>query len=153
MNRSRRSIWKLLKRSSFSTPTLVSILKYRKNRTICSKLLSACTLELVRLFSLSRSDVSPHADLYSSARPGKVCVPILASQIDDFNPETVPTVGKLLLELEYRARTGDTTADWSKTSLRPYVELFERHCEAIVKAKTREARGESLVHFPFLFLG
>ncbi|GAA5959939.1 hypothetical protein JCM3765_000653 [Sporobolomyces pararoseus] len=72
---------------------------------------------------------------------GKVCVPILASQIDDFNPDTVPTVGKLLLELEHRARTGDTAADWSKTSLRPYVELFERHAEAIVKAKTREARA------------
>ncbi|GAA5994724.1 hypothetical protein JCM5350_001480 [Sporobolomyces pararoseus] len=80
---------------------------------------------------------------------GKVCVPILASQIDDFNPETVPTVGKLLLELEYRARTGDTTADWSKTSLRPYVELFERHCEAIVKAKTRELRAANAKSMEF----
>ncbi|GAA5837079.1 hypothetical protein JCM5353_002488 [Sporobolomyces roseus] len=71
---------------------------------------------------------------------GKVCVPILASQIDDFDPDTVPTVGKLLLELEMLARRGDTAADWSKTSLRPYVELFERHAENIVKAKTREKK-------------
>ncbi|GAA5857002.1 hypothetical protein JCM3766R1_001927, partial [Sporobolomyces carnicolor] len=71
---------------------------------------------------------------------GKVCVPIVASQIDDFDPDTVPTVGKLLLELEHHARKGDYQADWSKTSLAPYVDLFERHAEAVVKAKTRETR-------------
>jgi len=69
-------------------------------------------------------------------------VPILASQIDDFDPDTVPTVGKLLLELEMLARRGDTAAEWSKTSLRPYVELFERHAENIVKAKTREKKSK-----------
>ncbi|GAA6063483.1 hypothetical protein JCM10212_000999 [Sporobolomyces blumeae] len=80
---------------------------------------------------------------------GKVCVPILASQIDDFNPDEVPTVGKLLLELELLARRGDTQADWSKTSLRPYVELFERHAEAVVKARGREKRAANAMSIEF----
>lgn len=73
---------------------------------------------------------------------GKVCVPIVASEIDAFDPDEVPTVGKLLVELEHLARRGDTHADWSKTSLAPYVAVFEQHAEDIVKAKTRDARGE-----------
>ncbi|GAA6012362.1 hypothetical protein JCM11491_007110 [Sporobolomyces phaffii] len=72
---------------------------------------------------------------------GKVCVPIVASEIDAFDPDQVPTVGKLLVELEHLARKGDTHADWSKTSLAPYVAVFERHAEDIVKAKTRDARA------------
>ncbi|GAA5860389.1 hypothetical protein JCM1840_000243 [Sporobolomyces johnsonii] len=72
---------------------------------------------------------------------GKVCVPLLASQIDAFDPDQVPTVGKLLLELEQLARRGDTQADWGKTSLRPYVELFERHAEMVAKTRARETKA------------
>lgn len=81
---------------------------------------------------------------------GKVCVPILASEIDSFDPDTVPTVGKLLFELEELSRRGDTAADWGKTSLRPYVEVFERHAEAVAKERAREVKGESrrLPSFP-----
>lgn len=74
---------------------------------------------------------------------GKVCVPLLASQIDSFDPDTVPTVGRLLLELEDLARRGDSSADWGKTSLRPYVELFERHAEGVVRDRAREVKGQS----------
>lgn len=73
-----------------------------------------------------------------------MCVPILASQIDAFDPDSVPTVGKLLLELEELSRRGDTAADWGKTSLRPYVELFEKHAEAVAKEHTRGVKGECL---------
>lgn len=82
---------------------------------------------------------------------GKVCVPILASQIDAFDPDSVPTVGKLLLELEELSRRGDTAADWGKTSLRPYVELFEKHAEAVAKEHTRGVKGEYF-EAPFRFL-
>ncbi|POY74817.1 hypothetical protein BMF94_2090 [Rhodotorula taiwanensis] len=80
---------------------------------------------------------------------GKVCVPILASQIDSFDPDTVPTVGKLLLELEELSRRGDTAADWGKTSLRPYVELFERHAEAVAKEKAREVKAAKAMSMEF----
>ncbi|GAA5896929.1 hypothetical protein JCM8208_006115 [Rhodotorula glutinis] len=73
---------------------------------------------------------------------GKVCVPLLASQIDAFDPDTVPTVGKLLLELEQLSRRGDLQADWGKTSLKPYVELFERHAEGVAKERARAVKAE-----------
>ncbi|GAA6002382.1 hypothetical protein JCM10207_001091 [Rhodosporidiobolus poonsookiae] len=68
---------------------------------------------------------------------GKVCVPILASQIDSFDPDTVPTVGKLLLEIEALVRQGYKDGDWSRTSLKPYVEILERHAEGIAKERVR----------------
>ncbi|TKA54269.1 hypothetical protein B0A53_03360 [Rhodotorula sp. CCFEE 5036] len=80
---------------------------------------------------------------------GKVCVPILASQIDAFDPDSVPTVGKLLLELEELSRRGDTAADWGKTSLRPYVELFEKHAEAVAKEHTRGVKAEKAMSMEF----
>ncbi|BGP32032.1 p48 polypeptide of DNA primase [Rhodotorula toruloides] len=80
---------------------------------------------------------------------GKVCVPLLASQIDSFDPDTVPTVGRLLLELEDLARRGDSSADWGKTSLRPYVELFERHAEGVVRDRAREVKAEKAVSMEF----
>lgn len=80
---------------------------------------------------------------------GKVCVPILASQIDAFDPDSVPTVGKLLLELEELSRRGDTAADWGKTSLRPYVELFEKHAEAVAKERTRGVKAEKAMSMEF----
>ncbi|CEQ39037.1 SPOSA6832_00509, partial [Sporobolomyces salmonicolor] len=80
---------------------------------------------------------------------GKVCVPLLASQIDAFDPDQVPTVGKLLLELEQLARRGDTQADWGKTSLRPYVELFERHAEMVTKTRARETKAANAYSVEF----
>ncbi|GAA5861677.1 hypothetical protein JCM3774_002667 [Rhodotorula dairenensis] len=80
---------------------------------------------------------------------GKVCVPILASQIDAFDPDSVPTVGKLLVELEELSRRGDTAADWGKTSLRPYVELFEKHAEAVAKEHTRGVKAEKAMSMEF----
>ncbi|BGP39961.1 p48 polypeptide of DNA primase [Rhodotorula kratochvilovae] len=80
---------------------------------------------------------------------GKVCVPLLASQIDAFDPDTVPTVGKLLLELEDLSRRGDLHADWGKTSLRPYVEVFERHAEGVAKERAREVKAEKAQSMEF----
>ncbi|BGP55421.1 hypothetical protein JCM8202_003749 [Rhodotorula sphaerocarpa] len=80
---------------------------------------------------------------------GKVCVPILASEIDSFDPDTVPTVGKLLFELEELSRRGDTAADWGKTSLRPYVEVFERHAEAVAKERAREVKAHKATLMEF----
>jgi DNA primase small subunit len=73
---------------------------------------------------------------------GRVCVPLLPSEIDKFDPDTVPTVGQLLLELEAAARAGDDKAGWERTSLKPYIELFERHVEGILKDARGEKRGE-----------
>ncbi|KAN0059879.1 p48 polypeptide of DNA primase [Thecaphora frezii] len=81
---------------------------------------------------------------------GRVCVPLEASEVRWFDPdESCPTVAKLLRELNsFEAKQkaqGDkeaggarTAMDWQKTSLKPFVERFERHCQAIAK----EARAK-----------
>ncbi|ORY92646.1 hypothetical protein BCR35DRAFT_298123 [Leucosporidium creatinivorum] len=86
---------------------------------------------------------------------GRVCVPLLASQVESFDPSAVPTVGQLLMELEELARSGgsvgnggvDDKTGWEKTSLRPYVELFEKYVEGLVKEGVRgrkEEKAESM---------
>lgn len=85
------------------------------------------------------------ADSHRSPQTGRVCVPLLASQVDFFDPSTVPTVGQLLMELEELSRRGsalDDKAGWERTSLKPYVELFEQHCKALVNQATGVKRGE-----------
>jgi len=70
---------------------------------------------------------------------GRVCVPLLPEQVENFVPEEVPTVGQLLVELEELSK-GDSpnpSAGWESTSLKPYVEIFQRHVEAVLK----DARG------------
>jgi DNA primase small subunit len=81
------------------------------------------------------------ADL--SSTKGRVCVPLLASEVESFDPDAVPTVGQLLMELEGVSSSGDDKAGWEKTSLRPYVELFERHIEGLVKLQNKVKQGES----------
>ncbi|GAA6027276.1 hypothetical protein JCM8097_002549 [Rhodosporidiobolus ruineniae] len=80
---------------------------------------------------------------------GKVCVPLLASQIDSFNPDTVPTVGKLLLELEAQLRQDFKDADWSRTSLKPFVEIFERHAEGVAKERVRMNKAAKAATYDF----
>lgn len=52
------------------------------------------------------------------------------------------------MELEEATNVGDVKAGWEKTSLRPYVELFERHVEGILK-EAREAKRGAFVSFLF----
>ncbi|KDE08325.1 DNA primase small subunit [Microbotryum lychnidis-dioicae p1A1 Lamole] len=80
---------------------------------------------------------------------GRVCVPLLAEQVEAFEPEAVPTVGQLLMELEHVTVAGDDSASWDKTSLRPYVELFERHIDGIIKAKNKTRKEEQGVSMEF----
>jgi len=66
---------------------------------------------------------------------GRVCVPLLAEQVENFVPEKVPTVGQLLVELEElsKGENPNPSAGWESTSLRPYVEVFQRHVDAVLK--------------------
>lgn len=83
---------------------------------------------------------------------GKVCVPIDPSQIRDFDPANVPDVRDLLRELDKDDRSRPTSANpettstsqssWNKTSLKPYVEIFERHVDGILRDKLKKKKGE-----------
>lgn len=65
---------------------------------------------------------------------GRVCVPLTIAEIEAFDPEDVPTVGQLLYELDQAAKVGNTKAGWEATSLKPYIETFEKHVNGIVAA-------------------
>jgi DNA primase small subunit len=51
-------------------------------------------------------------------KTGRVCVPIDPSTVDEFNPLTVPTIGRLVDEL-------NASGDAGQTSLKPYTTFFE----------------------------
>ncbi|KAJ9124275.1 hypothetical protein QFC22_001075 [Naganishia vaughanmartiniae] len=95
---------------------------------------------------------------------GRVCVPVEPSQVDDFDPAGVPTVGQLLRELDQThaesleddvkmddEETKDDKSsrrsepDYNRTSLRPYVELFEKHIAAVMR-DAREAKRAANSH-------
>lgn len=90
---------------------------------------------------------------------GRVCVPVNPSLVDDFDPATVPTVGDLLNELgnasaevlEGRKVEGkrfltrgspSDGKDYEHTSLKPYVEMFEKHVSAVLRDARGAKRGE-----------
>lgn len=109
-------------------------------------------------------------------KTGRVCVPVDPSTIDDFNPERVPTVGQLLRELDevganpsgegaerHSGRSHFTSlgkaailittalrADWQRTSLKPYVDMLDKHVAALMdevrRAKREAGPGESAEH-------
>lgn len=79
---------------------------------------------------------------------GKVCVPLEVKDVAAFDPEKdCPTVAQLLRELnEWKARNSHSNGngevngegrglkgEWDKTSLGKYVDILDRHCQAIVK--------------------
>ncbi len=50
--------------------------------------------------SHSSSQCFETTSAYAEIRSGRVCIPVNPSLVDDFDPETVPTVGELLNELD-----------------------------------------------------
>ncbi|KAB5595833.1 DNA primase small subunit [Ceratobasidium theobromae] len=81
---------------------------------------------------------------------GRVCVPVDPALVDEFDPESVPTVGNLLQELNniFNAEPGvEHHSDWERTSLKPYVEMLERHASAIMndaRERKRKFANKSL---------
>lgn len=55
----------------------------------------------------------------------------------------MPTVGQLLMELEEAAKAGDDRAGWERTSLKPYVEMFEKYVEGVMKESREVKKGVS----------
>ncbi|KAI8145575.1 hypothetical protein BJV82DRAFT_643764 [Fennellomyces sp. T-0311] len=102
----------------------------------------------------------------------RVCVPIKPENCEDFDPLNVPTLTRLSEELnEYNAKHGAEEdrkqpgmawlsklersilstpfllVDYKKTSLRPYVETFEKFVNALILEKQREKRGMESMRF------
>ncbi|KAL9547343.1 hypothetical protein PS6_007197, partial [Mucor atramentarius] len=76
----------------------------------------------------------------------RVCVPIKVDECENFNPLTVPNLTTLNQELEeYNRANPDNTrlADYKKTSLKPYIEHFEKFVNGMILDVTRSKRDEA----------
>ncbi|KAI8644147.1 hypothetical protein BD408DRAFT_413791 [Parasitella parasitica] len=76
----------------------------------------------------------------------RVCVPIKVDECESFNPLTVPNLATLNQELsEYNRANPEKSrlADYKKTSLRPYIEYFEKFVNDMVLQVTRDKRDEA----------
>ncbi|CCM00228.1 uncharacterized protein FIBRA_02256 [Fibroporia radiculosa] len=85
-------------------------------------------------------------------KTGRVCVPVDPADVDTFDPERVPTVAQLLQELDKIPAAADSGAtehhsDWERTSLKPYIEMLDRHVAGLMEevrlaSRSRMAKGE-----------
>ncbi|GAB7347558.1 hypothetical protein MBLNU459_g4448t1 [Dothideomycetes sp. NU459] len=78
---------------------------------------------------------------------GRVCVPIDIRRVEEFEPMNVPTVQELLAQIDSWETKGkneeggdERMQDWEKTSLKPYVEYFRNHVNALMKDEGAEKK-------------
>ncbi|KAF5388865.1 hypothetical protein D9757_005683 [Collybiopsis confluens] len=69
-------------------------------------------------------------------KTGRICVPVDPREIRNFDPEAVPTVGQLIQELASHAGE-EHHSEWQNTSLKPYVEMFERYADSVQEQQTK----------------
>ena len=127
-------------------------------------LLRKCLDEIVFAYSYPRLDieVSKHRNHLLKApfcihpKTGRVCVPMDPMAVDDFDPMAVPTLARMLNELEeYSGKEnkddGDKKVeDFQKTSMADAVSTFERTflgdmtaaCREKMKEKVRETKAQ-----------
>lgn len=127
-------------------------------------LLRKCLDEIVFAYSYPRLDieVSKHRNHLLKApfcihpKTGRVCVPMDPMAVDDFDPMAVPTLARMLNELEeYSGKEnkddGDKKVeDFQKTSMAGAVSTFERTflagmtaaCKEKMKEKVRETKAQ-----------
>ncbi|KAF9225870.1 prim-pol domain-containing protein [Gyrodon lividus] len=75
-------------------------------------------------------------------KTGRVCVPVDPADVDLFDPRAIPTVAQLLSELD----SAGEGADWEKTSLKPYVEMLDRHTMGLMEDVRRSKRATAASH-------
>ncbi|KIY66559.1 DNA primase catalytic subunit [Cylindrobasidium torrendii FP15055 ss-10] len=106
-------------------------------------LLKSAMEDIVLQYTYPRLDaeVSKHRNHLLKApfcvhpKTNRICVPVDPKTVDDFDPDEVPTVGQLLLELNNAGKDSAAEDEWKKTSLAPYVEMLEAHTAAIIESK------------------
>ncbi|KAG0496897.1 hypothetical protein HPP92_001588 [Vanilla planifolia] len=108
---------------------LKSLLQSRKQKV---QGLRRCVEEIVFTYTYPRIDmeVSKHMNHLLKApfcvhpKTGRVCVPMDPQHCDSFDPTAVPTLSKLLEELNTGGWKADTENGWSGTSLGESIQFF-----------------------------
>ncbi|KAF7295400.1 DNA primase [Mycena indigotica] len=73
-------------------------------------------------------------------KTGRICVPVDPKTIKTFDPESVPTVAQLIAELD-NDTDSQHHSDWERTSLKPYVEMLDKHNQRIMDHERKIRRG------------
>ncbi|PSR80618.1 hypothetical protein PHLCEN_2v6687 [Hermanssonia centrifuga] len=150
-----RTKWRNTERSSKQKWT--DIKKEIRNaggeNTLRGSLIFAAMEDIILQYTYPRLDaeVSKHRNHLLKApfcihpKTGRVCVPVDPRTIEKFNPENVPTINQLLQELDLGSQdatqNSEHHSDWEKTSLKPYVELMDRHVLALMEEVRKSKRG------------
>lgn len=99
---------------------------------------------------------------------GNICVPIDPARVHEFDPNGVPTIHKLIEELdnvvvedgadgEHHSGTSSLLrlrmrwvelidvverVDWEHTSLKPYVQMMDKHAQGLMREVRNANKGE-----------
>jgi hypothetical protein len=150
----KRSARLLSRRSSSSIPTLVSTRTSRSTETIYLKAPLSSTPERVRRCRCARVWPSLVTARWLTIFrhplfPDRVCVPVDPKKVFDFDPDAVPTVGKLIRELNEAAaaQAAKAPADGSQEDVKREA-VGSYPCATAASLLTREADADNST-FPF----
>ena len=163
--------------SSSKWSDIDTLAKSGSSKTLDAKALLEAKQDIVLEYTYPRLDAEVSkklnhllkSPLLVHPKTGQVCVPIDTERVDEFDPLAVPTVAKLLSEVDAfedkRLATAEDNscdesgqqgkqqqqqlADYEKTSLKPYVDYFRAHVSRLLKSEPgvkREA-GEDGMEF------
>ncbi|KDQ06575.1 hypothetical protein BOTBODRAFT_70886 [Botryobasidium botryosum FD-172 SS1] len=155
INEKLRKQWEadLFRASDLKWQDLISEVSALGKDSAEQNLMMAALEDVVLQYTYPRidSEVSKHRNHLLKApfcvhpATGRVCVPIDPARVSDFDPEKVPTVGQLLRELDgVAAQNGEPHhSDWTKTSLKPYVDMLDQHVAKLMKVVREQNRAEA----------
>uniref|UniRef100_G1KYP4 DNA primase n=1 Tax=Anolis carolinensis TaxID=28377 RepID=G1KYP4_ANOCA len=150
--------WNILKKQKFSKTPVRSLFQF-SNLTLQTK--QRTEWEIMLQYCFPRLDINVSKGINHllkspfSVHPktGRISVPIDLKKVDEFDPFTVPTISQLCHELDTiksdevdgKENGGETEGsrrirDYRKTSLAPYVKVFEQFVEELESSQ----RGERL---------
>lgn len=146
-------------------PLLLHLVPCLSPETISKNLMTALE-DIIIQYTYPRLDaeVSKHRNHLLKApfcvhpSTGRVCVPLDLEMIENFDPKSVPTVLQLLGELDairvtedqnmelhsgncckiYFSWSNTPSEDWEKTSLKPYINILEKHASGLMQEVRKE---------------
>lgn len=147
-----------------------AVAKTGASKSLDSKALLEAKQDIVLEYTYPRLDIEVSKKLNHLLKSpfvvhpgtGRVCVPIDTSSsrtIENFDPLEVPTVQSLLAEIDaWKSDDGEepsssagATADWEKTSLKPFVEYFRSFVAGILRDEkdvgVKRERNEDSMEF------
>ncbi|KAI2634588.1 prim-pol domain-containing protein [Xylaria nigripes] len=127
--------------SSLKWADIDALAKSGGNKSLDTRALLEAKQDIVLEYTYPRLDIEVSKKLNHLLKSpfvvhpgtGRVCVPVNTDKLDEFDPTTVPTVQGLLAEIDnWKAQDDNKTADWEKTSLKPYIQQFRSFVLALM---------------------